>query len=238
MSNSYIGSVSVNHKYVVVQAESNSTGGNLYNFTWVFTRGSRIFSNAYAVISHLSFRTFVDFNREFSLIMSIDEDNIQLWEINSPRMMIAPHTDTQVGHQSIFSIVGYSVNPVTNRNLTCTFSYKMVVVASDNYTTWPTGLTPSREYYANYPGELFIPLNRYVLGPNITWGVEENTTKGELPSYWILQQNESVITWETKLNLGKITFLRQEQYDSVERTYIFMYLQDIYNKTVYAECTT
>jgi hypothetical protein len=104
--------------------------------------------------------------------MSIDEQFITLYELNSPRLMINPHTDSLIGQTSIFSVVGTSMNPVTNRSLVCTFSYKMIVVSKDNYTTWPTGLTPPKEYYANYPGELFIPLNRYVLGPNITWGVD------------------------------------------------------------------
>jgi len=114
-----------------------------------------------------------------------------------------------VGSQSIFSIVGTSVNPVTNRSFACTFTYKLSVVRVDNFSLWPTGLMPSKEYYSNYPGELFIPLNRYILGPNITWGVNETAFIGELPSWWILQQNKSYVEWTDLPALGKLQLLRQ-----------------------------
>jgi hypothetical protein len=109
----------------------------------------------------------------------------------------------------------------------CTFTYKLVVVKPDNFTLWPTGLTPAKEYYANYPGELYIPLNRYVMGPNITWDVNETAVSGELPPHWILQQNKSYIEWDSFPSLNKLSLLRQEQYDSLERTTLYVYMQDI-----------
>lgn len=236
MANSTVMSLQVNHRYVVVQSESNSTEGHLYNMTWVFTRGSRVYSNAYAVISHSSWNTFVDFNRQYSFILSIDEDNFQLWELNAPRLMINPTSESLIGSQSIFSIVGTSVNPVTNRSFVCTFTYKLVVVRPDNFTLWPTGLTPSKEYYSNYPGELFIPLNRYILGPNVTWAVNESSFVGELPSWWILQQNKSFVEWGETPTLGKLTLLRQEQYSNLDRASLFIYLQDYTNKTYFTQC--
>lgn len=209
MANSFVMSLQVNHRYVVVQAESNSTEGNLYNMTWVFTRGSRVYSNAYAVIPHPTWDTFIDLNRQFSFILTIDEAGIQLWELNQPRLMINPTSDTLIGSTSIFSIVGRSLNPVTGRNFSCTFTFKTAVVKADNFTLWPTGLTPSKEYFSNYPGELYIPLDRYIMGPNITWAVNETTVIGELPSWWILQQNVSFVEWGELPALGKVTLLRQ-----------------------------
>ncbi len=38
---------------------------------------------------------------------------------------------------------------------------------------WPTGVQVPDTYYANFPGELVIPLNRYAIGANITYGVQE-----------------------------------------------------------------
>lgn len=84
--------------------------------------------------------------------MSLDEDNIQLYELNIPRLMIAPSDPIHLDNQFIFSIIGKSVNPVTNNTQVCTFTYKVVVVHPENYTLWPTGLTPSKEYFSNYPG--------------------------------------------------------------------------------------
>lgn len=38
-------------------------------------------------------------------------------------------------------------------------------------------------------------------------------------------------------NLGKLSLLRQEQYESLDKSIIYMYMQDIYNKTFFARCT-
>lgn len=238
MANSTVTSLQVNHRYVVVQSESNSSEGHLYNMTWIFTRGSRVYSNAYAVLPHSSRNTYVDLNRQWSFILSLDEDNVQLWELNPPRLMITPSDPTLIGSTSIFSIVGRSFNPVTGRDFRCTFTYKLAVVKADNYSLWPTGLTPSKEYYANYPGELFIPLNRYVLGPNITWGVNETAFIGELPPWWINQQNKSFVEWGELPPMNKLSLLRMEQYDSYDQATLFIYVQDVKNEAWFGQCRT
>jgi hypothetical protein len=58
--------------------------------TWVFTRNSRTYTNAYSIIPHDSANTFIEFNRDYSFIMSIDEESIQLWELQTPRMLLFP----------------------------------------------------------------------------------------------------------------------------------------------------
>lgn len=36
----------------------------LYNYTWIFTKGSRTYTNAYKVISHTASDVILDFNSE------------------------------------------------------------------------------------------------------------------------------------------------------------------------------
>jgi hypothetical protein len=62
--------------------------------TWVFTRNSRLYTNAYAIINHDSWNTFIDFSRDLSGIMSIDEKSITLYEVDTPYLTILP-TNTQ-----------------------------------------------------------------------------------------------------------------------------------------------
>jgi hypothetical protein len=38
---------------------------------------------------------------------------------------------------------------------------------------FPSGIPFPEQYYANYPGDFYIPLNRYVWGANITYDVKE-----------------------------------------------------------------
>jgi len=56
--------------------------------------------------------------------------------------------------------------------LICTFDWKFTVVDIDSKSLWPTGLTIPNTYYANFPGELVIPLDKYIFGANVTYGVQ------------------------------------------------------------------
>ena len=58
-----------------------------------------------------------------------------------------------------------------------------------------------------------------------------------MAAYWILQQNETIIHWQKQPSLGKITFLRQEQYDSLDETELWIYTQDTMNITHFVQCT-
>lgn len=79
---------------MVVQAEGNVTKSNnataLYNMTWIFSRNSRTYTNAYAIINHDSDATFIDFNRDRSIVLSIDEESISFYSINTPYLSIFP----------------------------------------------------------------------------------------------------------------------------------------------------
>jgi hypothetical protein len=101
---------------------------------------------------------------------------------------------------------------------------------------WPTGATPPAAYYANYPGEMVVPLNRYVFGANLTWGVDERVEVGEKPAWWILQQNDTLIHWDKEPSLIKITFLRKEQFEGMSEEYFFIYTQNAVNETHIARC--
>lgn len=62
------------------------------------------------------------------------------------------------------------------------------MVPDDSLAIWPTGLTIPSTYYANYPGNLYIPIDRYVLGSNITYGVSDEYDK-DPPVYYFFHQN-------------------------------------------------
>lgn len=104
-------------------------------------------------------------------------------------------------------------------------------------TLWDTGLAIPKDYYANYPGQLYVPLDRYAMGPNITYSVNENDHPN-MSNFWILQQNTTRLHWNKKPSLGKVTFLRQEQFDSIDRTQIYIYTQDSMNFTHFLRCVT
>jgi hypothetical protein len=210
----------VNEGYVIAQITANLTDEKnatvAYQSTYVFTRGSRTYLNAYIAIPHPNFHAFVDLNRDNSQMLTIDTDGLTLYQISTPRLSIMPQNPTLVSKEFSFIVKAESVNEYTKESLVCTFTYKYLVVDNDSLALYPTGLRLPDTYYANYPGQLFIPIDRYVFGSNITYGVFDNYDK-DPPSYFILQQNSTRINWWNKEpSIFKYTFLRQEQYDSLD----------------------
>ena len=53
-----------------------------YQSTYVFSRGSRTYLNAYATIPHPNYHAFVDMNRDNSQMMTIDTDLISIYQIS------------------------------------------------------------------------------------------------------------------------------------------------------------
>jgi hypothetical protein len=176
---SWIHDLWVNEQYVVVQLTANLTNDKqqdiAYQSTYVFTRGSRTYLNAYVAIPHANFHAFVDFNREASQMMSIDTERITIYALATPVVSVMPTNPALAGKPFSFVVRAESRNEYTGENLPCTYSYKFMIVPIDSRAMWPTGYKLPNTYYANYPGELFIPLDRYVLGSNITFSVIEES---------------------------------------------------------------
>lgn len=119
----------------------------------------------------------------------------------------------------------------------CTFTFRFLVSDPESLVLYPTGLTLPKDYYANYPGQLFIPIDRYVFGSNITYGLYFNKTEENPPTYFFLQQNYTIIDWwDKEPTFFKYSFVRTEQYDSKDETEINVYAQDANNVTHFSRC--
>lgn len=68
--------------------------------------------------------------------------------------------------------------------------------------------------------------------------MHESLPDGRSSAWWVLQQNTTRLHWEKQPSLAKITFLRQEQFDTVRDTIIYIYTQDAANVTHFLECET
>lgn len=232
----------VNEGYVVAQITANLTDAktnqtSAYQSTYVFTRGSRTYLNAYLAIPHPSFHAFVDLHRENSQMLIIDTEGYGLHQISTPRLSIIPQNPELKNKEFNFVVRAVSTNEYTKESLPCTFTFRYVVVDNDALAIWTTGRKLPDTYYANYPGQLFVPLDRYALGPNITYGVY--TEDKDPPIHYLLQQNTTRIEWWNKThNILKYTFLRQEQYDSLDETVLYLYTQDHGNFTHFSKCIT
>ncbi len=96
--------------------------------------------------------------------------------------------------------------------MVCAFTFKFIVLEADKLALWPTGLEMPKDYYANYPGQLFIPVNRLVFGANVTYGIKVNSDQ-TIPTNYFLHQNQTTIIWHTKPpSMLKYNVLLTKQY--------------------------
>jgi hypothetical protein len=76
MQHSQVHNIIIDEKYLVVQASANASNGDntttLLNYTWIFTKGSRTYLNAFKVINHNSTDVLIDMNRYLEEIIIFD----------------------------------------------------------------------------------------------------------------------------------------------------------------------
>ena len=234
----------VNDEYVVVQLTANLTVENAANITtqstYVMTRGSRTYTSAYVALPHPSPRAFVDFNRDTSQFITIDTEKIELYALAAPILKIQPVDPSLAGKPFDFTVKGFSQNELnTSDSHVCTFTFSYTIVEANSTMMFPTGLKLPSTYYANFPGQLFIPLDRYVLGANITYKVIGDEKHKYPPEHYVFQQNDTrVFWWDKNGSIFKYTFLKTEQFDSFSDTVIWVYTQNINNDTYFSRCST
>ena len=241
MEGSRVSSIWVNEEYIACQLRANvtnSTNQTEYHSTLIFDRGTRTYTNAYAVIHHSSYRAVIDLNIQHSTLLSIDEDSIDTYFIDEPYLFLWPQDEKDLGKEFNFTVKAESKNENTGKSIVCTFDWRFVIVQADSMTIWPTGIPTPTSYYANFPGELVVPLTRYVIGANLTYGITEKslTNDSTVPNHWIYQQNDTLIHWEKEPSLFKYRFLRKEQFEYMHDEFFFIYSQDTANTTHIAEC--
>ena len=90
-----------------------------YDSTIVFNKGSRSYTNAYAVIPHLLSEVMVDINMEKNEILSIDEESISTYFIDEPIISVFPTEDSLMNKDFEFVLRAESKNEYSNQTLTC-----------------------------------------------------------------------------------------------------------------------
>jgi len=88
MENSKIKRVMLNDHYLFVQSEAETSATIKYEYTWVFTKGSRTYLNAYHVIDHSSSNVDIFLDRDNSHLYIGDTNGLTLYEIGEPRIML------------------------------------------------------------------------------------------------------------------------------------------------------
>ena len=172
---------------MVVRSSALSEGAFL-NYTWVFTRGDRTFSRAFATMAHPSDSTLVDFNPDLSYLMVVGEEAIENFAYDDPSFVLRlDRNEELLNRVRSFKIAASSSDPGgSGGEVSCEVVLNFTLVEEDNRTMWEVGGGPPSNFSANYPGLVKIELGDYILGPNVTYRVRE-VQKGQLKKAKVFQ---------------------------------------------------
>jgi hypothetical protein len=123
-SDSQVRDIKINDKYVVVQAKANVTNSNNSNYevdyTWIFTKGSRTYMNAYQVIQHNSSKVDIDLDPSLNHIYSADEGGLALFKIDEARLNLHYINQSLIGKQEEIVVTAISSDPINkNKTVNC-----------------------------------------------------------------------------------------------------------------------
>lgn len=162
MESSTIKQVRLNDKYLLVQSTAlakNETNPSFeVDYTWVFTKGSRTYLNAYHVIDHNSSTVQIEFDRENNRLYIADEQGLTLTELSSANLILHYMDQSLIGKEIQIVVQAKSTDPHSNQSLVCQEVFTAILVSKDNMTLFPSGMTPTKVYSVNYPKPLEIPL--------------------------------------------------------------------------------
>lgn len=142
----------------------------IYNYTWIFNRNDRTFNKAFKVINHNTYKSAIFLNKAKSYLLVVEDDALTNYAIERPILSIKPNDKEELQNQLLnFTVVAQSTDPLSTARATCKLIVNFTVVSENNKTIWATGKTPPSFFSVNSPGDIYIPLHDYILGPNVTY---------------------------------------------------------------------
>lgn len=141
-----------------------------------------------------------------------------------------------IGKEVAVVVQANSTDPHSNMSLLCQEVFTAILVNKDNSTLFPSGMTPTKVYSVNYPLPLRIPLEGYVLGPNIEYQLK-NKKGDDIPPYWINKVNKTSINMDYPPLPGDIVFFHSDVIPQLGQEILIYYYQDTSYKTHVALCS-
>ncbi len=104
-----------------------------------------------------------------------------MYQISAPTLSINLGEESKVGTSEDLVIIATSSDPNVQDKQQCQIKTKVNFVRSDDMTIYEEGYDTTANYSTNYPGELRINLDRYVMGPNIDYNLVNKTAEHSVP---------------------------------------------------------
>ena len=237
MEFSHIRELYMNDEYLIVQSAANATNSTHDNYeidyTWIFTKGSRSYTNAYHVINHNSSRVELDLNNYNNQVIIADEEAITLYQLSSQRTELFTSDGDRVGSEEDIIFIANSTDPDSSKSFACQQKLHLFFVNPNTTGIWETGYDSPKNYSANFPGELQIPLRNFYSGSNLTYELLSKDPKST-PNYWVDKINETKVKMAG--NIGNSIFFHTQVIPEIGDERIIFFDQDSEYKTHVVEC--
>lgn len=123
MENSTIKQILLNDNYLFVQSSAmakNDTNPSFeIDYTWIFTKGSRTYLNAYHIIDHNSSIVEIEFDRQKNRLFIADQQGLTLREINEARLVLHFLNQSLVGKEEQIVVQARSYDAHSNESFVC-----------------------------------------------------------------------------------------------------------------------
>ena len=239
VEHSHIRSVNLNDRYLIVQSAANVTNDDNkeieLDYTWVFTKGSRTYMNAYHIINHNSSRVEISFNSRRDQILIADEAGLTLFKVAEARIYLQLAEKSKVGQSEEVVLIATSSDPNSKDTFKCQEKFTIHFVEKEDQSIYDTGIETTTQYSSNYPGELHIPLLNYKRGPNMTYSLTNTSSKHETPAYWFDHINQTKILKDFA-DYNGIIFFHTQVVPKFGEENILYYIQDSEYQTHVVSC--
>ena len=91
MEHSHVKQVVVNDRFLVVQSSANATDGTTeteIDYTWIFTKGSRTYTNVYHIINHGGSSVEIELDRKTDRLLVADSNTLALYQLDEARLKL------------------------------------------------------------------------------------------------------------------------------------------------------
>lgn len=136
--------MSLNLNFVIVTGSSlaspDSQQGVLYNYTWIFSKKSRSFTNAYKIISYNHSDTYVHFDTSNEYLLVSNRTKITNYDVNKAVLIINQFNGKYLNSSETLELRIISRDAITSKLDTCDVNVTIHFVERNNISLWSTDI--------------------------------------------------------------------------------------------------
>lgn len=203
--NSAVEQIFVDYNFVIVLA-SSVLDEQLSRRTWVFTRRTLSYLNAYNVFhSPLEGPAIIHWDQHGTKLQIFHLYSSYSIKMSLPYMDVKPVDSTMAGKTEEFTVLATSIGEGLEQT-TCEEKFKFIYLLPGDQSIIKTGLWNSDDINVDSPDNREIPLAYEFFGFNLTYEAKFESSSPILPFQYINKQHKAVFNWPPEIIIENIEY--------------------------------